>query len=308
MSQKKEKNKNQAKNRESFDIHILASWSEGMKKIPTSVIFFGIVVLIIFLFFRFSSVPLPIRLFEWWSSDTTILRPSQSKIPDPNLSFDPPTEPYSQQRVLGVEDVIPKKLELSIFDIKNWNLESGLIVDKDGSICSRGRSDRPILAVSYRPGLSLNEVVIINSSVHEYKKVKKGGQEPKIILEYDGSMIFFPGPDIERINFDDKGQNKKPNKLPQPVDITKPMKVIFEPSQLVANKLAYRYSFKYRSTDLEIPEEMASLGSFESYRDGDSDGSSRSFSFGLYVGTCIKINSFDTSKQNRQIQFGNYFK
>lgn len=267
--------------------------------------------------------------FSWESKKTKVLAYSLSSAlffgawnlfaPEINIlvdrfQFQPsvysPTEPLPQGRVAGVQDEPQKIPGLSPFDIEDWTLERGLFIE-DGSICSRGRNDRPILTASYNHGLSVGDVAVINFSVHEHKKVKTGEQQPKAILVYGNSMVFFPSPDPGLVIFDDENKPNQPrprNKLPELVDIAKPMMLVFEPSRLIANKLAFKYNFRYQSTDPEIPESVTSLGSFESYQDDTGDGLPRKLAFGLYVGTCIKISSFDTSVRNGQIQSDTYFK
>lgn len=214
--------------------------------------------------------------------------------------------------VLGVQSPDIKGIliepKLSPFNIAEWKLDRGLVFD-NSYICSIGRSDRPILTASYIAGLSIDEVAIMNISVRDYKGelVVGSDQEPKAILIYDDSMIFFPAPDIARIGFDNKGATSL-NKLPQPVDIKRPMMIAFEPTRIIANKLAYKYNFRYKSIDTEIEEGMSAFGSFELHQDNENHIFPRNLSIGLYAGSCIKIETFDTGSKNAQAQSYPYFK
>lgn len=201
---------------------------------------------------------------------------------------------------------LPEKPELSVFNSSDWDLERGLYAE-EGFICSRGRDDRPITAMRYKPGLSINEVMVVTFSIRKSKTADASSREPKIVLIYNDVMTIFPGEDPRYVEFNDFKAPQKLNKLTQSVDINKPMTIVFEPSRLFANKLLYKYIFKFISVDPEISTTVPSLGSFESFQDNEDQSLPQNFFIGLYKDACVHINTFDTGSRNPRVRDYPYF-
>lgn len=202
------------------------------------------------------------------------------------------------------DDVTPALLP---FDIPEWSLEKGLFLH-EGYICSRGRSDRPILAVNFKRGLMINERVSANILLGRNDRMVDLEHKPKAVLIFDQQMMIVPGVDIQRIEFNDFKHSFVTNKkLQQPVDITMPIIFVFEPAQILSNKLSFKYYLKFMSTDKEISTPTVSTGSFETYYGNDDPSLPRMFAIGLYEGSCIRINTFDVGSRNSNLQNYPYF-